>query len=185
MNTHIGSSGQAFDVFKLLIAAVVAAAILLMLLSVLNLDLFNPNQDPNTIAIKAVKDLKNTRGVPQFLDATFKSGSTLVANSIADKSDGLSSNQVCVLVSKNAANSSKFAPPTSGAEGKIIRYDGQSSQKTRLLIFCDRKSDIGEKDGSFRSLDLDSGDYDLSTNNCWTGSSASATVCLVAIVPEA
>ncbi len=192
----MNAKGQAFDVFKLLIAAVVAAAILLMLLSILNQDIFNPNQDPNQIAIKAVKDLKNQRGSPQFLDnVTFKNGATLIASAIADKSDGLSTNQVCVLKSDKAANSTNFTNPTSSAQGKIaqgkiIKYIGSSAQKTRLLVMCDRMSDmssgkIGYNNGSFSQLGFDTGDFALSTSSCWSGASDSTTVCLVAIVPEA
>lgn len=142
--------------------------------------------DPNIIATTSVKDLKNQRGSPQFLDnVTFKNGSTLISSTIADKSRGLSTSQVCVLVSPNTPNSSKFVPPTSGAEGKIIRYDGQSSQKARLLVLCDRKSDMGSNDGAFKALGFDSGDFKLNISGCWDGASDSATVCLVAIVPEA
>src|SRR3989344_1875933 len=91
---------QAFDVFQLLIAAVVAGAILLVLLQTLKLIPSIGSQTPNDKASDAVKGQVNTLGVVNtYKDVTFNPQQSLVARTIASASGSLSPDQVCVLVS--------------------------------------------------------------------------------------
>ena len=70
--------GQAFDTFKLLIAAVVAVAILGILLGILG-GIFWPGANPYQVAKDQLTSASNYKGLPQISTSTaaFKKGMTM------------------------------------------------------------------------------------------------------------
>ena len=184
----LGSRGQGFDVFKLLIAAVVAGAILLILLQTLQVLPTLGSQGPTDSAANAIKSQINNPGSVKFLDnITFNRGDSLNAKTIASQSKGLGEDQVCVMLGKNAPNVSNFK----ATNGKIISYNGSFAQKTRLLVLCDRQKEIngdignyGYKGGSGSESYFDS---DISSSQCgssFSSTGGTSTYCVVAVVAE-
>lgn len=136
------NKGQAYSVFKILIAAVVAGAILLILLQTLKLVPNLSGQEPNDVAAEVVKSQLNDLGIVKPRnDVTFNPGDSLNAKTIAENSEALSREQVCVLVSPNAPRGDDEGV-WSHETGALVQYNGSSAQRTRLLIVCDRASEI-------------------------------------------
>ncbi len=180
-NTFLGSRGQAFDVFKLLIAAVIAGAILLILLQIIGGLGPIGTQDPNEIASNQVKGKINNPGLAVTVDATFsRDNPSIVAKTVASKAVGLSANQICVQVSPNAPNFSNFKVDN---DFSIVQYTGQFSQQVKLLVICDRKDELAP---SVAKYGYDADPYKLEKVADCGGETASdyATVCLVAVVPK-
>jgi len=175
------SRGQAYSVFKLLIAAVIAGAILVILLQVIgNLPILT-SQEPNEVAAGKVQSQINLVGSPSYSDATFSNGLALTSRTIADKSNVLTSDSVCVGVSPSIGNTDDFDPPGSGGgAGQIVQYKGTFNQLVRLLVICDRGNELEDVLNDFES----SFDFDLpSLNNCSYDTTTSAKACLVLVVP--
>lgn len=174
---RFSQKGQAFDVFKLLIAAVVAGAILLILLQVLGALPGFENKVPNTTAANTVKSQVNNIGTPTTVkDVTFSENDALTASAIAEKSGSLSREQICLVVSGKLPNKGKFSNETPA----MIQYTGQSTQRTRLVVLCDRAEDIGTTVESFGYNDK----YDLDVDSCGFEGAQTQTVCLVAVVSD-
>lgn len=173
--------GQAFSVFKLLIAAVVAGAILLILLQTLQVLPNIGSQSPNNVASNAVKSQFNEIGLPRFIDnVTFANGDSLVAKTIADQSRTLDDERVCVSVSSDAPNYDEFDIDTS--PGRIVLYKGSFSQKTRLLVLCDRGDEIEDDLDEFGFSD----DFDIPIGECDNRLlDTSNRACVVFVVPDA
>ncbi len=179
---HMDSRGQGFDVFKLLIAAVVAGAILLILLQTLQILPNIGSQNPNNAASNAVKSKINEPGLPQILDnITFSNGDSLNAKTIAQQSKALSPEQVCVLKSASAPNSDNFKIP--GEAGRVVTYDGSFSQQTRLLVICDRSS---EMQASLSDYGYDNAPFSIDPSDCGDSfdSASSTRYCIVAIISD-
>jgi hypothetical protein len=175
MSHKFNQKGQAFDVFKLLIAAVVAGAILLILLQVLNVLPPFQKKDPNNIASENVKSQINNLGSPITInDVTFSENAVVSAKTIAQKSGALSKEQVCLLVSDKVPNYVNF----SNDSKDVIIYNGKSTQRTRLVILCDRADEIDETMSSYQ---YDS-KYNLSTDDCEFD--GTQTVCIVGVIPD-
>lgn len=170
--------GQAFDVFKLLIAAVVAGAILFILMQVLaQVNIFG-GSNPNEEAIKLIKQAKDSPAdIKIAKDVKFTQDSTLNSRTIADKSDGLSAEQICLLASDDIPNKEKFE----GSTGQLLQYTGTVTQKTKLIAVCDSETDL---DTTLISLKLKD-KYSFDTGNCaFNSSGGSNTACVVVIVPD-
>jgi len=178
---RMGSRGQGFDVFKLLIAAVVAGAILLILLQTLQILPDIGSTNPNNAATNSVKSKINELGLPQLIEnVSFKNGDSLNAATIAEGSRALSKEQVCLLVSPNAPGQggTGTGPFISSASNQVVRYDGSFEQKVRLLVLCDRGQDI---DTTLTDYEYDT-DFELDVDDCGFSDSVQR-VCLVAIIP--
>ncbi len=172
--------GQAFDVFKLLIAAVVAGSILLILLQVLGgIDFLN-EKDPNKEASNLVKNGVNSIASPQFAkDIRFKESMSMSSKTIATKSEGLDESQICVLVSGKVPNYDNFT-----TNGKIVQYNGRTTQKARLLAICDRGSELSGTDGTIDALGL-SERYDFDLGDCADDfEDESSIACVVVVIPD-
>lgn len=146
----LDNRGQAFDVFKLLIAAVVALAMLAILLPLLNID-FGLSDPPK----EAVNLVKNNEGRPGSYGQTaksviFKSGTEITSKAVAAESNvGLTSSQICFSygdfdTSASSANSGaadfKIEP---GGESKNARLTYSGSQlKAKIGIICDDGASI-------------------------------------------
>lgn len=118
--------GQAFEVFRLLIAAVVAGAILMVLLQILG-GFVTPTQDPQKVAAQFVKDLSTYGGVRVSDPITFKPDTTIDLAAVAREAS-LSAD--CVCPGKNE---------TSGdfSMGRdYITYNGRSNYVARVKVAC-------------------------------------------------
>ena len=183
----LNQRGQGFDVFKLLIAAVVAGAILVILMQTLQIIRPLNTQDPNEVAATSVKSGINNPGIPDYVEnVTFKKGSALRAATIAEKSKALSTNQVCVKKSGSTPNPGSFEDNGGVA---VIEYIGNSDQQVRLVVLCDRAGGLLAKNGYIDVL----GDYKTLTGTdglgvdsagCFEGVPDSSRACLIAIVSE-
>jgi hypothetical protein len=129
--------GQAFEVFRLLIAAVVAMVILMVLFNVLNLV-----RPPGTSAKEAVKNLIESyieTGGGNGAEVEFQKGELVSISGIA-MDLGYSSDYVCVANSipdagiNNSLCGNEF---TCDNTNKYIRYDGtKRRRKARVYVYC-------------------------------------------------
>ncbi len=178
---RMGQSGQGFDVFKLLIAAVVAGAILLILLQTLQVLPPIGSTTANNAATNAVKSKINELGLPQIVEnVSFKNGDSLNARTIAEGSKALSSEEVCVLTSTEAPNYGSFT-----GNDQVIKYVGNFEQKVRLLVVCDRSGDIEKTLEDYEYAGASS-EFAIDVTDCsdtFAVDASSKRVCLVAIIP--
>ncbi|MFH1390926.1 MAG: hypothetical protein ABIH20_01300 [Candidatus Diapherotrites archaeon] len=178
------SKGQAYSVFKLLIAAVVAGAILLILLQVLQVLPNIGSQNPNSVSSEIVKSQINSPGEERIIkDVSFNNGDSLNAKTIAAGSGGLSTQQICVFASDFAPNLESFIDP--GENGKVVIYEGSFAQKTRLFIMCDRWNDLIETDGSLEVYNVEERfGIDEGLDGCEAPEPETSNYCVVAIISD-
>lgn len=151
-----GSKGQAFDAFKLLIAAVVAGAILVILLGIIS-GITNPQQEPPQVMKQLVQSVRGG-GVAKISSqvVTFKTGEIYEADGIAT-SAGLNIGDVvfcCGGVSQkcgggdydfDSTDNSQFFT-CSGTEGSEISVDGTVTGKIRAYCWDENeKCTVGFK----------------------------------------
>lgn len=74
--------GQAFEVFRLLIAAVVAGAVLMILMNILG-TITGPATNPQDVAVQLVKKYIDTTGEEESSVLTFQRGKVIMASAIA------------------------------------------------------------------------------------------------------
>ncbi|VVB99289.1 Uncharacterised protein [uncultured archaeon] len=173
-----GEKGQSFDVFKLLISAVVAIAILVLLMNVLNIVPGIGSEEPEKIAEDLIKSKSTQIGSPGYNNVTFKNGHSLSAKTLSLKSDGLSDAQICVLISDSTPNRESF---TELSPGKVVQYNGQSPQKARLVVLCDREKDIVD---TLTTYGLSSSAFGVSTSACNLNLSNTQKYCIVSTIAE-
>ena len=139
------SKGQAFDVFKLLIAAVVAIAILALLLPIItNLNIFGKN-DPTTEARTVIKSIGTHKANSvTSQEVIFKQGTALNARSISDGSGGLVSvEQICLSAGDFIDDDSWETTDNM----RVVRYNGSTSKTVQLLVICDVAEEICRPSG--------------------------------------
>ena len=126
--------GQAFDVFKLLIAAVVALAILAVLWPILTGVGFGFVTEPNEGAGTKIKNI--TQGHLSVTEkVTFKKEGALTASAISNASGGtIDASQVCVHAGDFADSEEVF---TSLADSKGVLYKGANPRDAKLSVLCD------------------------------------------------
>jgi len=172
----MNSAGQGFDVFKLLIAAVVAGAILLILLQTLQVIPTPGGRNPNELASETVKSQINNLGLPQYVDnVVFKNNAVLSGKTIAENSKALSSDQVCVKITDSTPNKDAFK----NTNGRIVQYTGSFDQRTRLVVICDRKNEL---DDTISDLELE--DLGVSTDNCPEPNGETTRYCLISVIAD-
>ena len=137
----LNNKGQQFEVFKLLIAAVVAVVILTLLLTIIGrINIFGQG-NPQDEAGKIVDALTPTRAVPRTSDQViFNSNDGISNRGIASKTRGsLSDEQVCVL-------KGDFSDPDDArfqyVPGKSVIYTGSSQQNAVVMAICDTGSEM-------------------------------------------
>lgn len=170
----MNSRGQAFSVFQLLIAAVVAGAILVILLQVLG-TLPGISQDPNEVAGSSVQTQIDNIGSPAFKKVTFENGSNLTAKTIAAKSSAIPPEKVCVGVSEDVPNAEADFQVNSSNSSVI--YKGTFNQKARILVYCDNSRDLAEGINEFEY------DFALPEIGCDFGDSTTKA-CVIIVVPD-
>ncbi len=170
----MNSRGQAFSTFQLLIAAIVALAILVILLGVMDVI---PDFNDKKISDEASNFISSGAARPSDLQTsgsriTIKGGDTLNARALAEQSKIISQNQICI-------SKGDFEGTTdfvfTDAEGTILRYDG-SQTGLKISVLCDTGTEIQndlEKNGI-------TADW-MTTTQCQNVSQLSQLACIVAL----
>lgn len=129
--------GQAFEVFRLLIAAVIAGAILMVLLNVLG-GLTITTQDPDDFVKQAVKSMASEGGAKTSNTIVFKKG--MMVNLYA-AADAAVIDHSCIGAVKNNTN-------WSCSDG-ICTYDG-AKKRGYIQVICNSpdSSGVGDCTGS-------------------------------------
>lgn len=176
---NLNQKGQAFSVFKLLIAAIVAVFILAFLLQILS-QISPPSQgDPTDEAVSKIKSLITKLGTPErTAEVTFTAGTLFRARTIAEKSGALDNDNVCVMASDSAA-STVFE----GTDGQTIQYTGNSTIKRRLYILCDLEKDIEATISELSGIQAVDEAFNSGSIPCTPDSSSSNKYCVVSIIP--
>ncbi len=136
---------QGFDVFKLLISAVVAVVLLTILLNILQ----NVNIDSGQSPIKKSKDLTkdalSSLNTAQFYSGVkFKKGTVLTSYGIAAASDELTADDVCLVLDSRLPESIWEVE-----DNKKIAYKGSSPISAKITVLCgysDTVNDLGIQD---------------------------------------
>ena len=172
----MNSKGQANSVFKILIAAVVAGAILMILMNVLKPIPIPGDGNPNDSATNLVMSNINSSGIPSFTEATFNTDDSLNSKTIALKSKVIDKDRVCVLVSEKAPNYDGFSSNNS----LMVQYTGSYNIKTRLMVMCDKGDELAE------SMDVYeySSDYGFDVTTDCDGIETPNKYCVVVVVGE-
>jgi len=141
---RFNSKGQAFDVFKLLIAAVIAIAMLAILLPIVK-NLLPPGySDPTSEAENLIKNnIKYPSNYSESKEVVFTTEKNLNAKAIAGAGDVLNSNQLCL--SKGDFEEDQDFELQEASNNVILRYKG-STQRAKIGVICD--------DGESLSTDL-------------------------------
>ncbi len=155
--------GQAFEVFRLLIAAVVAGAILMVLLQILG-SFTTPTQDPQKVAAQFVRDLSGYGGVRVSDPITFKKNTTIDLNAVAREA---SIPPDCVTGGVSSTIQSYF-----DVGGSRIRYKSSANYVARIWVRCTSTSDS--------SVDIPNSGGSISE----PGSCKSDIWCAVAVIPK-
>ncbi len=149
----LNNKGQAFDVFKLLIAAVIAVVILTLLLAIIGrINIFG-NADPQTEAGNIVNELVSKRGVlkPSATEVVFKPSSAISNKGISDSTKGsLGPEQICVSRGEfGPGNAEEEDTRFKGVPGKSVIYQGSSSQNASIVGICDTGSEMAQDLGRY------------------------------------
>jgi hypothetical protein len=143
----MNQTGQAFSVFKLLIAAVVAVVILTLLLSIIGqINIFGQG-DPGEESAKLVNTLANSRGrVAISGQVVFSGGNGISNRAIADETRGsISANQVCVVPGdffEEADDTGLFT----FTDGISLTYNGSSPRSAQIVAICDTGREMADDD---------------------------------------
>ena len=151
----MNNKGQSFDVFKLLISAVIAVVILSVLMGMISQIFFNADK-PIKIASRMLKDMTgsmyNTVREPSV---KFSPNDSINAASLAEDSGGIQKDQVCVSVGtltdppwqqSSAGENPLFGATFIGSTTINVKLVGMCGTKTNL------QTDLGE--GTFDTSDF-------------------------------
>ena len=134
--------GQEFDVFKLLISAVVAVVILGLLLSIINSIGIIQGGDPQKEAGSAVKEIMhNNATLKPSSDVTFNNAknSIINASAISSATSGyIQPNEVCISAGQFKGNSSW----AEGEGGTYLEYKGSTQINAIIVATCDSVATI-------------------------------------------
>ena len=170
----MNSKGQSFDVFKLLISAIVASAILVMLFAIIG-GIPTFGTDPTQKAVETVKSMYSSPGQHyKTSEVQFKSGDGLTPKTIASKSGLLSESQVCTSVGEFENDTTLFSN-----DGGVVTYIGSGNKNAKLSVICDdgkslTESDIPRYQGSYN--------WASSCTESWTSTcNGEETCCIIAL----
>jgi len=122
--------GQAFEVFRLLIAAVIAGAILMVLLNILHI--IQPRtQDPQDFVNQAVQSLATTGGIKTSSTITFEKGQAILLSAAAAAA---TIDTGCVQAG------SVFDPQCFNTNGGMIEYVCTQKRKAKIRVKCEQSS---------------------------------------------
>ena len=128
--------GQAFETFKILIAAIVPIAILGVLMPIiLGIGTFGGNAIEDTVTL--VKNASGNIGSQSEKQVTFNESSRLITKSLlSEKTGGFSDSSFCFGID-SGVSSSLFSKSGSGANEQL-EYKGTTSTKVRVQVGCKR-----------------------------------------------
>jgi hypothetical protein len=136
----VNEKGQAFSVFKILIAGIVALAMLGILLPLLNIQTIQ--NDPSEVASSLVQKALGSRYtlVQSEQKALFDTDSELVARSISAKNRSILENQVCIVPGKYDSEGSNLF--SDSATGSFITYTSSQSRDLKIAAICAEGTEI-------------------------------------------
>ncbi len=173
----MNKKAQGFDVFKLLISAVVAVVLLTMLLNIIGM--INPDvgQDPTKKTKELTKAALTNLNTTQFENKiTFNKGVTLTSLGIAANSDELETEDVClVLDGKLSSNTSWLAE-----DGKKLSYNGSSPFSAKIAVVCGYADSLEADIGGFFEAVTSGFDESTDFSEC-DASNSTAKYCIVAV----
>lgn len=126
------SKGQAFSVFNLLIAAVVALAILGLLMSVMGMIDFSTKTNPIDVAKSKLRDAQTNSYTPYPEEVIFNKKNNLITKAAITE----------ILNTENLVLScSSSLPQTFVCTDTSIKYSGTQDKKVNLLAICGTEAD--------------------------------------------
>lgn len=171
----LNSRGQEFDVFKLVIAAIVAVAILGVLLSIMG-GLVLPGSEPGPEITRVVKSLINAPGQPGKTNpVTFKQGTALTAAAIAVGTGSLGEDQICFSTGDFGEDQFEVS-----SDGRVLSYKRTTDFTARAQVICAAGDSLEEWVTTTYTLDWDLGSC---TDRCMN-SDVKDTCCIVAAVRQ-
>ncbi|MAG22343.1 MAG: hypothetical protein CL943_03520 [Candidatus Diapherotrites archaeon] len=160
----MNNKGQAYSTFKLLIAAIVALAILMILLPIISSVLGILQNDPNDKARELINNLYNQpESLKHTEDVTFTPGYVLSAAALAEKVT-LSSDQICITSGDFPDDDAGFELQEVGDPTyQRIVWHGETNKVVQIAVTChinkNRLEDsiVGTVFDDLREEDLDCG----------------------------
>ncbi len=178
--------GQAFEVFRLLIAAVVAGAILMVLLQILG-SFTTPTQDPQKVAAQFVRDLSGYGGVRVSDPITFKKNMAIDLAAVAREASvpedcvfGAVADDLRERFKKDGTTDIKDKGKVES--GKTIVYTGSANLVARIWVGCQSlPSDKSKK----KNVEVNIPDYGYTGKPQFDFSDCTQDIgCVVAILPK-
>lgn len=178
MKLKMNQCGQGFEVFKLLIAAIVAVFILTIMLQILS-NIKPPTQgNPNQEASSKIKSLVAAQGTPERTGFVIfnKDNQYLNSKTIAQQTGSIQAQQICLDISDAINAQNAFETEGVGQYNSLLKYKGTGNQSltAKLLVLCDSGDTIDQ-------TKTDAGIQNEIPNCSQTGNST--TVCYVSVVP--
>ncbi len=167
----MNSTGQAYSVFKLLIAAIVALAILAILIPIIT-NIVIPGNDIQTVSKQMIQEMSPMPGALKTSDPViFKTGSNLAPSALAGSS-GLAGDQICVHKGDFEDNDAL------SIQGSTIMNNSISDIQVKVSVTCNASNqmiDSLEEMGLASDFDGDAGECSCPLDN----SNASQKCCVV------
>ncbi len=182
---HMNQKGQAFSVFQLLIAAIIALAILVFLLQIIGQLPGFGQVDPTEEAATKLKTASSRIGTPEITNrVTFEANKPLSARTIASKTNQLSAGEICVT--RGASETERFQV-TSGSQGSgepynILTYTGSQKIERRLYILCDIEREITQTKNDLSAAIPDSEDALANFDDDCQPQDSSNKYCVVSVI---
>ncbi len=161
----LGNQGQAFSVFELMIAAIVAVAILFVLLPIISGG-FSFNTTPKDAISNSLSAVKEG-GQTTSQDFTLEPSQTLKSSQFTD--DGFDAHSIVFAVEDKlySANSGKFEVQNSDSDFSYITYSGSTPQPAKAIVVCEQTGlSLEETIGISSSIIQDAENADNVTDLC-------------------
>lgn len=141
---RLNERGQEFDVFKLVIAAIVAVAILGVLLSLMG-GLIAPGQEPLPEIARVVKNNVNAPGSYGKTNTVSIPGNQQIVTSeaIASKTGTLSAEQICLAVGE-PTYAEKFEVEGKGTDLESLWHRETATVQARFGVLCASGTRLGD-----------------------------------------
>jgi hypothetical protein len=158
---RLNNQGQAYSTFKLLIAAIVALAILMILMPIIASVLQIFQNDPADKTIELLNDLYNKPESIKItqMPVTFTPNMVLSADALKE-STSLSANNICMSLGEFEEDEDGFSIRVEDDIHHRITWNGQSNQNTKIAVTCNINLDrleSGIEDTKFEDWDPDCG----------------------------
>lgn len=149
----MNQSGQAYSVFKLLIAAIIAVAILSILISII-VNIIGPGTDVATIAKQEIEkqvSLPATLGTSS-ISASFNARTNLAPDALVGNS-GLTPEQICLHKGDFSGNKALEV------RGNTIMQNGPNNLKVKVSVMCHKANALLESlaQAKFEGIELNDG----------------------------